>query len=75
MGKLGEATPWLRTALGEAAWATTRVEGSALGTRYRRVMRHRGQKKAMVAVAHATLLAIYHLIFKRLMKKEHHVLQ
>jgi hypothetical protein len=29
--------------------------------RYRRVMRHRGHKKAVVAVAHAMLRSIYHL--------------
>src|SRR5262249_10840895 len=29
------------------AWAAIRVEDSALGARYRRVMRHRGHKKAV----------------------------
>jgi transposase len=61
-GKTRRGNRWLRTALVEAAWAAIRVEGSALGARYRRVMRHRGHKKAVVAVAHAMLRTIYHLL-------------
>jgi len=61
-GKTRKGNRWLRTALVEAAWAAIRVEGSALGARYRRVMRHRGHKKAVVAVAHAMLRAVYHLL-------------
>jgi transposase len=33
-----------------------------LATRYRRIMRHRGHKKAVIAVAHAMLVAIYYLL-------------
>jgi transposase len=40
----------------------TRASDSALGARYRRVMRHRGHKKAIVAVAHAILITTYHLL-------------
>ena len=61
-GKTRRGNRWLRTALVEAAWAAIRVEGSALGARYPRVMRHRGHKKAVVAVAHAMLRMIYHLL-------------
>jgi len=46
----------------EAAAAATRTKDSALQARYRRVMRHRGHKKAVVAVAHAMLRAVYHLL-------------
>jgi hypothetical protein len=46
----------------EAAWAAIRTKDSALGARYRRVMRHRGHKKAVVAVAHAMLRVVYHLL-------------
>ncbi len=61
-GRTRRGNRWLRTALVEAAWAGIRVEGSALGARYRRVMRHRGHKKAVVAVAHAMLRVVYHLL-------------
>jgi transposase len=53
---------WLRMALVEAALAAIRTKNSALGARYRRVMRHRGHKKAIVAVAHAMLRAAYHVL-------------
>ena len=52
----------MRMALIEAAIAATRTKDSALAARYRRVMRHRGHKKAVVAVAHAMLRSVYHLL-------------
>ena len=44
-GRTRRGNRWLRTALVEAAWAGIRVQGSALGARYRRLMRHRGHRK------------------------------
>jgi len=61
-GKTRKGNRWLRTALIEAATAAIRTKDSALAARYRRVMRHRGHKKAVVAVAHAMLRAVYHLL-------------
>ncbi len=61
-GKTRKGDRWLRTALVEAAAAAIRTKDSALGARYRRVMRHRGHKKAVVAVAHAMLRAVYHIL-------------
>jgi transposase len=53
---------WLRAALIEAALGAINVEDSALAARYRRVMRHRGHKKAIVAVAHKLLTTAYLLL-------------
>ena len=61
-GKTRKGDRWLRTALVEAAAAAIRTKDSALAARYRRVMRHRGHKKAVVAVAHAMLRAVYHIL-------------
>jgi transposase len=61
-GTTRKGCKWLRIALIEAALAATRKKGCALGARYRRVMRHRGHKKAIVAVAHAILELAYHLL-------------
>lgn len=36
-----------------------------MAARYRRIMRHRGHKKAVIAVAHAMLVAIYYLLTRR----------
>jgi transposase len=61
-GKTRKGNRWLRAALTETAWAAIRKKDSALGARYRRVARHRGHRKAIVAVAHAILRITYHLL-------------
>jgi transposase len=61
-GKTRKGNHWLRMALIEAALAAIRTKDCALAARYRRVMRHRGHKKAVVAVAHAMLRAVYHVL-------------
>jgi transposase len=60
-GKTRKGNQGLRMALIEAALGAIRPKNSALAARYRRVMRHRGHKKAVVAVAHAMLRAVYHV--------------
>ena len=65
-GKTRKGDPWLRAALVQAALAaSTRSNRSAFGARYRRIMRHRGHKKAVVAVAHAILETAYYLLARR----------
>jgi transposase len=61
-GKTRKGNRWLRMALIEAARGAINTQDSALRARYRRVMRHRGHNKAVVAVAHAMLRAIYHML-------------
>ncbi|MDF0644542.1 MAG: IS110 family transposase [Nitrospira sp.] len=66
-GKHTSGTPrkgnrWLRATLVEAALAAVRVKESRLAARYRRIMRHRGHKKAVVAVAHTILVMVYHML-------------
>jgi transposase len=61
-GRTRKGTPWLRTALTEAALGAIRHGRGALAARYRRIMRHRGHKKAVIAVAHAILVAVYYLL-------------
>jgi transposase len=56
---------WLRTALVEAALSASRASRSALAARYRRVMQHRGHKKAVLAVAHAILVSVYHILARQ----------
>ncbi len=51
---------WLRAALTEAALAAIRVKDSRLAARSRRILRHRGHKKAVVAVAHTILVIVSH---------------
>jgi transposase len=61
-GTTRKGNRWLRTALVEAALSASHASKSALAARYRRVMRHRGHKKAVIAVAHAMLVSAYHVL-------------
>ena len=56
------ATPWLKTALVQAAWAATRKNGSYLQSQFRRLKGRRGPKKAIVAVAASMLTAAYFML-------------
>src|SRR2546426_4928973 len=64
-GKTRKGNRWLRAALTEAALAAIRTSNSAFTARYRRIMRHRGHKKAVLAVAHAMLVTAYHVLARQ----------
>ncbi len=70
-GKTRKGNRWLRGALTEAALAAgTRSAKGAFAARYRRVMQHRGHKKAVIAVAHAILVTAYHLLARQTTYRE-----
>ena len=60
--RIRHATPWLKTALVQAAWAATRKKGSYLQAQFRRLKGRRGPKKAIVAVAASMLTAAYFML-------------
>ena len=60
--RVRHATPWLKTALVQAAWAATRKKGSYLQAQFRRLKGKRGPKKAIVAVAASMLTAAYFML-------------
>jgi transposase len=60
-GKTGKGNPYLKGILGEAAAAAARTD-TFLGERYRRIVKHRGKLKALVAVARSILVIIWHLL-------------
>jgi transposase len=61
-GRTRKGNRWLRGVLIQAALGAIRAKDSAFAARYRRVMRHRGHKKAVIAVAHALLVTVYHVL-------------
>jgi len=61
-GRTRKGNRWLRQTLVRAAHAARYSKDTALAARYHRVARHRGAKKALVAVAHALLVTAYHVI-------------
>jgi transposase len=64
-GTARKGNRWLRTALVEAALSASRSKDSALAARYRRINRHRGHKKAVIAVAHAILIGVYYMLARQ----------
>jgi transposase len=61
-GKTRKGDQWLRRALVEVAWAASRTKENYLCSQYHRLVARRGKKKAIVAVAHSILVAIYHIL-------------
>jgi transposase len=61
-GKTRDGNRYLRGALIEAGLASTRAKGTALQARYYRIKRHRGHKKAVVAVGHQILEIAYYVM-------------
>jgi transposase len=51
--------PYLRTALVQCAWAAVRKNDSVFRARFQRLAPRRGEKRAIVAVAHLMLLIVY----------------
>jgi transposase len=61
-GKTRKGNRYLRAALIQGALAATRKKNCALQARYHRVKRHRGHKKAVVAVGHQMLEIAYYVM-------------
>jgi transposase len=54
--------PWLAETLVQAAWAATREHDSWLRARYYRLVKRIGRKRAIVAIAHSILIAIWWML-------------
>jgi transposase len=61
-GRTSPGNRWLRRALAEAAWAASRSRGTYLAAQFRRIAARRGKKRAIVAVSHTLLVAVYHML-------------
>lgn len=61
-GRTRKGNRYLKAALVEAALGAVRTKGTALQARYFRVRRHRGHKKAVLAVAHQILEIAYYVM-------------
>ena len=61
----GKGATWLRATLQEAAWAAVRTKKSYYRALYYRLKARGGPKKAIVAVQHAMLVALWHMLKRR----------
>lgn len=59
-----QGNPYLKTILVQAAASAINTDGSYYQSKFRRLKQRRGHKRALVAIAHAMLVAIYHMIKK-----------
>jgi len=60
-GRTNPASPWLTDALVQAAWAASRSRDTWLAARFWRLARRIGKKKAIIATAHAIVVAVWHI--------------
>jgi len=64
-GRTRKGSRWLRQALTEAAHGAAHTKQTYLAALYQRIAARRGRKKAIIAVAHAILVIVYHLLTRR----------
>jgi len=57
--------PWLSQGLIEVAHAVARTKGNHLTERHRRIRARRGPKRAAVATGHAVLIAVWHILDRK----------
>lgn len=60
--KTRPANPYLKGALGVAAMSAARSKDTYLSAKYRRIAARRGPLKAVVALEHAILIAVWHML-------------
>jgi transposase len=63
-GRTGQGNAWLRSGLVLAAHAAVVVKDSYFAKVYRRLAMRRGAKRAIMALAHRLLIAVYHMLLK-----------
>ena len=61
-GKTRNGSKWLDFALEEAAMAAIRVKGNYFAAQYQRLKPRRGHKRALGAVKHSMICAIWHML-------------
>jgi transposase len=61
-GKARKGNRYVRTALVEAAQAAARTKNTYLSALFHRLAARRGKKRAALAVAHAILVSLYHML-------------
>ena len=60
--RIRKGNKYLKSTLVECARAAIRNKQSYLYSRYQRIAARRGGKRALIAVAHTMLIAIYHIL-------------
>jgi transposase len=61
-GKTRKGNVWLRRTMCEVAWAASHTKDSYFAAQFRRLASRRGNKRALVALAHSILVTAYHML-------------
>jgi transposase len=64
-GPMNRGNVWLRSILGEVAWASVKTRATYFHAQFHRIARRRGRNKAAMAVAHSLLIVVYHVLRTR----------
>jgi len=65
LDSLDEHNRHLRAKLVQAAWAAIKVKKSYFAACFQRLAGRRGAKRAIIAIAHRILIALYHMLKQR----------
>jgi transposase len=69
-GRTRKGNQWLRTTLVQVAWAASHTKNTYLSALFHRLIGRRGKKRALVALGHAILVIVYHLLKNGVTYKE-----
>src|SRR5712692_5426750 len=69
-GQTTQGSRYWRAALMQAAWAASHQKETYLAAQYKRLVKRRGKKKALVAVGHSILVIAYHVLQNRVNSQE-----
>ncbi len=61
-GRITHGNRQVKTTLVEAAWGATRTKGTYCNARYHRLAGRRGKKRALIAIGHMILKAVYFIV-------------
>jgi transposase len=61
-GRISPGNRWLRRALVQAGWAASHTKDTYLAAQFKRQVRRRGKKRALVSVGHSILVSIFHML-------------
>lgn len=61
-GRIRKGNSYLKAILIEVAWAASRTKGSSFSAIYNNIAKRRGKKRALVAVGHQILIAVYRIL-------------
>ena len=64
-GKSHRGNPWIKAVMVEIAWAASRSKNTYCEALYRRLVPHRGKKRALIAVANSLLQAVWFILTHR----------